>query len=171
METRFKVLKYVILICAFPLFFLCEMQSQNPYSGRILLDTLSSSDSILLLKPDFSSHQNLSLYSIPEGFLIDRSNYTYRDSTTIVLQNSKFFGTNIEVRKYILPDTLKNTLTWLDTTQIKSDYLIKSIPTDLRSESAFPEWSNITYTGQFGRGISIGNAQNATLNSNFDLDM
>lgn len=171
METRFKVLKFVVFIGVFPLFFLCELQSQNPYSGLIQMDTLTSADSVFILRSNFSSQFNISLYSLPDGKIIDRSKYIYRDSTTVVLQDSIYFGAKIEVRKYILPDTLNNTLTWLDTTQIKSDYLIRSIPTDLRSSSAFPEWSDITYTGQFGRGISIGNTQNATLNSNFDLQL
>jgi|GEM_PF-4448017 len=166
METRITVLK-IILFSIVLTITATTLKSQSD----IYTDTLWAQDSILTL-PTAPLHPSLIKIKRPDGqFLKDTIDYTFILDTLIFLHSDQDFDQPFIVVHQGLSPRLVQPFTWIDTQLIKSDYLVKSVPTGLKSEASFPTWSNITYSGHFGRGLTIGNAQNATMQSNFDLQL
>lgn len=166
METRIILLK----ILPFILFLMLGYFSAESQTGY-LRDTLQATDSTLLL-PASVLHPSLVTVYKPDGRkLTDSTDYLLKYPEVILLLHPQDFGDTFIVRRQILSPILTRPFTWIDTLEVKSDYLTRSIPTGLENETSFPTWSDISYSGHFGRGLTIGNVQNATLSSNFDLQL
>lgn len=166
METRITVLKMALVSMIF-MIMTTTLKSQS----AIHADTLWAQDSILFL-PEAPLHPSLFKIQQSNGELLkNRIDFSFTSDTTILLHSNRDFEQPFILIYQDLSPRLTQPLTWIDTQLVKSDYLIKSIPTGLESEASFPTWSNISYSGHFGRGLTIGNAQNATMQSNFDLQL
>src|SRR5690606_39006045 len=166
METRNTVLIWWSVTC---LLVLCVPKGQSQSFAAI--DTILAVESILTLKRPVLHSSLISIRDLNGQFLRDSTDYRIIDSLRIRLMSDALYDRYYIVRERPLSPILANPATWIDTQLVKSDYLIKSLPLGLESESSFPAWSNISYSGHFGRGINIGNNQNTTLNSNFDLQL
>lgn len=166
METRITVLIFRTLTS---LLVLTGPGALGQSAG--VIDTVYTTDSTIIL-PRPISHPTLLLIRSLEGTtLTDSIDYHISDSSRIHLLHPRWYNQIFTVQERSLSPILAGPATWIDTNLVKSDYLIKSLPSSLQSEAAFPAWSNISYSGHFGRGINIGNNQNTTLNSNFDLQL
>ncbi len=166
METRNTVLIWWSVTC---LLVLCVPKGQSQSFAAI--DTILAVESILTLKRPVLHSSLISIRDLNGQFLRDSTDYRIIDSLQIRLMSDALYDRYYIVRERPLSPILANPATWIDTQLVKSDYLIKSLPLGLESESSFPAWSSITYSGHFGRGVNIGNNQNTTLNSNFDLQL
>lgn len=166
METRIGVLIGWAVLCLLVLW--AGKATGQSWPGG---DTIRSIGPNLLL-PRPVIHPSLINVQTMEGeMLTDSMDYRLRDSVTVRLLRPALYDHYFIIHEKMLSPLLAAPATWIDTQLVKSDYLIESLPMALESEAAFPAWSNISYSGHFGRGINIGNNQNTTLNSNFDLQL
>lgn len=166
METRIKVLRLDIA------FFLLVWTLPMGWSQSVIpLDTIQAQGVVLPIGKPVLHPGLISVHTLTGTVLVDSVDYIWEDSVHIRLRDDVHTDQYLIVRRKSLSPVLLRTQTWIDSQLVKSDYLIKSLPTGLESEASFPAWSNISYSGHFGRGINIGNNQNATLNSNFDLQL
>lgn len=166
METRFAILIYGTLTCMLML-----ITSGARAQSVAVNDTIFAPDSILTIPGTVLHPALIQIRTLGGVQLIDSVDYLSMDSNQIKLLSDHLHGQYFIVQERKLSPILRDPATWIDTQLVKSDYLIKSLPGSLTTEAAFPAWSNITYSGHFGRGINIGNNQNTTLNSNFDLQL
>lgn len=166
MEARITVLKtilfFVVLVAAVTI-----SKSQSGY----FQDTIRAQDSFIFISPPSLHPSLLQIRRITGEQLKDSTDFFHLNDSVLILRSNQDYDKPYIVRHQMLSSKLLRPYTWIDTQLVKSDYLIKSIPTGLQSESSFPAWSDISYSGHFGRGLTIGNAQNATLQSNFDLQL
>lgn len=168
METGTQVLKLIwtIHLVIIPL---CLM-GQWTHDQKIYLDSIPSPTSSYHIPIPVFEHSQIRVYQKQKETLLPDTAYQ-------VWGNQIHFPNldNVDFPLYILilplDERLSQTHTWIDTNLIKSEYLLKSLPNDLPNQTDYPAWSQLSYSGHFGRGVQIGNTQNATLQSNFDLQI
>lgn len=167
METRITILTLVVVWC---LMFLLTSPAQGQ-SMAVPVDTVSAEYDSLVLPHPVIHPSLISIHNLEGNRLSDSVDYHLSSRTLIILNHEQHYDQYFVIHTKPLSPILARPATWVDTQQVKSDYLIKSLPGGLATDASLPAWSSISYSGHFGRGINIGNNQNTTLNSNFDLQL
>jgi hypothetical protein len=94
----------------------------------------------------------------------------YVTATLIWLQKQPQDSVFVSYRTF--PYTLKSTVQLYVFDSVKNNFLVTPYtPKVAENSSNLFDFGNIEYTGSFGRGISFGNAQDAVVNSNLNLQL
>ncbi|GAA5222057.1 hypothetical protein GCM10025777_26880 [Membranihabitans marinus] len=134
------------------------------------IDSIAIGDSMFTVNQPILHNNTVNIYQPSRSRLLPDSNYTIIGNE-IHLKNPSTYSETLFILIPPISDSLSNIHTWIDTNLIRSEYLIESLPSDIPNSSTNTQWSNLSYSGHFGRGIQIGNTQNASLQSNFDLQI
>ncbi len=116
-----------------------------------------------------------SLSIVPNTFIIQGA---LKESYTVDFANAKLFWNqkptldSVFVSYRTFPYKLNNQVFLYNYDSVKNNALLAPYyPKGNENNNSIFDFGNIEYTGSFGRGISFGNAQDAVLNSNLNLQL
>ncbi len=103
---------------------------------------------------------------------VDSSFYKLDAINAILVWLKKPTETNVVIQYRTFPFKLNRTLQLYNYDSVKNNFLVKPfLPKLYQNNNKLIDLGKIEYTGSFGRGISFGNAQDAVLNSNLNLQL
>jgi len=103
--------------------------------------------------------------------LLDTSWYRVQFNLLIWRVDTLQLNPPFELSYRVLPASLSQTLHLLDTTQQRQPGILGGTRVAIRNEGPVVDFRQLNYSGNFSRGISLGNRQDLVLNSNFNLQL
>lgn len=103
--------------------------------------------------------------------LLDSSWYRVQFNLLIWRVDTLQLNPPFELSYRVLPASLSQTLRLLDTTRQRQPGILGGTRVAIRNEGPVVDFRQLNYSGNFSRGISLGNRQDLVLNSNFNLQL
>ncbi len=107
-----------------------------------------------------------------QGKTIDTSNYFVDFSKAkLLFKNSHLTQDSIKVRYLKFPDFLTKTYSIYDKDKIISNDSGQLLVFERKTKNSYKPFDGLSTSGSITRGVTVGNNQNATVNSNLDLQI
>lgn len=140
---------------------------ETPYKSKsikVQQDTISF-DNVPLNKAFFEVTDN-------RGNAIDTSNYIVDFfKAKLIFKNKKYVQDSIKINYLKFPNFLTKTYSIYDKEKIISNDSGQLLVFDKKSKKGLKPFDGLSTSGSITRGITVGNNQNATVNSNLDLQI
>lgn len=145
-----------------------SQEIETPYKKKKIKPT---TDTLFLEKTSI----NNSFFSLSktDGTIIDTSYYSINfQKATLILKNKSLWQDTLVIRYLNFPEFLTKTYSLFDESRIvpNSDNALL-ISAGKQKKNTFKPFEGLNTTGSISRGITIGNNQNAVVNSNLDLQI
>jgi len=103
----------------------------------------------------------------------DTSNYTLFAEKSLLIWTGTSKPDSLHVRYRVLPFSFEQKYTRKKTSQIDSNYAlaIYTLSDTDSARSGFVDFNSISYSGSYGRSLSISNSQDVSVNSNFNMQI
>lgn len=103
----------------------------------------------------------------------DSSNYILYAEKSLLIWKGKSRPDSLYVRYRVLPFSYGKRYTLKKTSQIDSNYAlaIYTFSDSDATQTGFVDFNSISYSGSYGRSLSIGNSQDVSVQSNFNMQL
>lgn len=103
--------------------------------------------------------------------LLDTSWYRVQFNLLIWQVDTVLLNPPFEVTYRVLPAALSQSFRLLDTSKLRQPSILGGTRIAIRNEGPLVDFRQLNYSGNFSRGVSLGNRQDLVLNSNFNLQL